>query len=100
MRYESLGQTRNGDDIARESLIDGGALQTAKGQHLGDAAYLDQTAVAVEHFDVLIGFDAAGKYPAGDDAAQIGIGLQNGTQHPERALLDLGRRDVTDDKVE
>ena len=100
MRDESLGQSRDGNNVAGESLIDGGTLQAAEGQHLGDAADFDQTAVVVEHLDVLIWFHAAGKYPAGDDAAQIGVGLQDGTQHPERAVLNLGWRDVADDKVE
>ena len=84
---------------AKPSSI-GVALQAAEGQYLGDAAFLDQVAVAIENLDRLIGLHSAGKDTPGDDAAKIRIGLQDRAQHAERAVLDLGRRDVADDEIE
>ena len=52
-----------------------GALEPAEGQHLGHAAHLDQTALAIEHLDVLVRLHCARADAAGDDAAEIGIGL-------------------------
>ena len=51
-------------------------------------------AVAVEHLDRLVRLDRAGGDAAGDDAAEIGIGLEDGAEHAERAVLDRRRRDV------
>ncbi len=100
MRDERLGKAGDGDDVAGEALLDRRALQAAEGQHLGDAAFLDHRAVTVEHFYGLVRFHAARKDPAGDDAAEIGIGLQDGAQHAEWAVLDIRRRHMANDKVE
>ena len=100
MRDERLGKARDRDDVAGEALLDRRALQAAEGQHLGDPAFLDHRAVTVEHFYRLVRFDAARKNPAGDDAAEIGIGLQDGTQHAEWAVLDMRRRHVANDEFE
>jgi hypothetical protein len=48
----------------------------------------------------LVRLDRAGSDAAGDDAAEIGIGFENGADHPERAFLDARRRDVAHDQVE
>ena len=77
-----------------------GALEPAKGQQLGDAALLDQLAFAVEHLDVLVGLHGAGGDAAGDDAAEIGIGFQDGAEHAERAGLDMRRLDVAQHQIE
>ena len=42
-------QAGDGDDVARFGLFDRHALEAAERQHLGDAAALDQLAVAIEH---------------------------------------------------
>ena len=88
------------DDVAGGGFLDAGALEPAKGQHLGDAALLDQVAVAVEHLDHLVRLDRAGADAAGDDAAEIGIGLEDGAEHAERPVLDPRRRDVPGDEIE
>ena len=49
VRHRRLRQPGDGDDVAGLRLLDAGAVEPAKGQHLGDAALLDQIAVAVEH---------------------------------------------------
>ena len=59
VRHGRLRQPGDGDDVAGLGLLDGGALEAAEGQHLGDAALLDQLAVAVEHLDGLVGLDRA-----------------------------------------
>ena len=63
----------------------------AEGQHLGDAAGLDELAVVVEHLDGLVRLDRARADAAGDDAAEIGVGLQDGAEQPERPFLDRRR---------
>ncbi len=60
VRDGRLRQPGDRDDVARLRLVDRRALQAAEGQHLGDAALLDQAAVAVEH---LGGLDSAGSSP-------------------------------------
>ena len=72
----------------------GGALEAAERQHLGDAAGLDQLAVVVEHLDALVRLDRARGDAAGDDAAEIGIGFQDGAEQAERTFLDGRRLDV------
>src|SRR5208282_6241889 len=67
---------------------------------LGHASLLDQLAVAVEDLDRLVGLHPAGKNAAGDDAAKIGIGLEDRSQHAEWTILDLRRRHVADDEIE
>ena len=37
-----------------EASSTAGALEAAEGEHLGDAALLDQLAIAVEHLDRLV----------------------------------------------
>ena len=81
-------------------LLDRCALQAAESEDLRHAPLLDQIAVGIEHLDGLIRFHAAGKDAAGDDAAEIGIGLEDCAQHAERAFLDRRRGDVTDHEVE
>ena len=46
-----LRQAGDRDDVAGLGLVDRHALEAAERQHLGDAAGLDQLAVAVEHLD-------------------------------------------------
>ena len=47
----AFGRPAMRDDVAGFGLLHGGALDAAESQHLGDAAGLDQLAVAVEHLD-------------------------------------------------
>ena len=54
----------------------------------------------VEHLDRRVGLDRAGEHPAGDDAAEIGIGLEQGAEHAEAAGADLRRLDVFQHQVE
>ena len=87
VRHRGLRQPGNRHDVARRGFLDAGPLQAAEGQHLGQAAFLDQMAFAVEHLDDLVRLDRARADAPGDDAAEIGIGLQDGAEHAERAVL-------------
>ena len=48
----------------------------------------------------LIGFHAAGENPAGDNAAEIGVGFEYRAEHAKRAVLDMGRRHMAKHEVE
>ena len=100
MRHRRLRQPGDRHDVAGGRFLDAGALEAAEGEHLGHAAFLDQVAVAVEHLDGLVGLHGARADAAGDDAAEIGIGLQDGAEHAERAVLDRRRRDVAEHEIE
>ena len=54
-----LGQPGNRDDVAGDALLDRLALEAAEGEHLGDAALLDQLAVARQGLDGLVRPDRA-----------------------------------------
>ena len=95
-----VGQAGERDDVAGARLVERDALEPAEGEHLRDAALLDQLAVMVEHLDRLVRRDRAGGDAAGDDAAEIGIGLEDGAEQAERPVLDLGRGDVREHEVE
>ena len=67
-------------------------LETAESEHLGDAAGFDHLAVTRQHLHGLVRLHRTRCDAAGNDAAEIGIGLQNGAEQPERAFLDHRRR--------
>ena len=96
----ALGQAGDGDDVAGFGFIERRALETAECQDLGDAPGLDQLAVGMQHLDLLVRLEHAGRDAAGDDAAEIGVGLKDGADHPERTFLDRRRCDVAQDQVE
>jgi hypothetical protein len=96
----ALGQAGDGDDVACVRLIQRNALDAAEGEDLGNAALLDQLAVAVHRLDGLVRLDVAGGDAAGDQAAEIGVGFEDRADHPERAFLDHRRRDMAQDQVE
>ena len=98
--HGSLGDACNGDDVARESLIDSRALQPAERQHLGHARRLDQLAVARQRLDGLVRLDAARGDAPGQHAAKIGISLQRRCQQAERTFRHCRRRHVADDEIE
>ncbi len=98
--HGGLGQARDGHDVARERFLDRLPLEPAEGQHLGDAAFLDQLAIAIQHLDALVGLDGARGDAAGDDPAEIRIGFQDGAQEPQRAGLDRGGFHMADHQVE
>ena len=100
MRDERFGQPGDGDNIAGKAFFDRRAFEAPEGQNFGHAALLNQRAMPVEHLDGLIGLHAAGENAASDDAAEIGIGLENRSQHAERTVLDLRRRHVADNQLE
>ena len=93
-------KTSDGHDIAGLRLLDRLALDAAKRQDLGDAAVFDHLALAVEHLDLLVGLHAAGENPTGDDAAEIGIGLEQRAEQAETAFFDLGLRHMLDHEIE
>ena len=96
-----LGEARDRDDVAGLGLVDRLPLEAAERQDLGDPCLLDQLAVAGHRLDGHVGLDPARFDPAGEQAAEIGIGLQRGRQHPERpVLVGHRRRYVLDDQVE
>jgi hypothetical protein len=80
-------------------LLDRRALETTEGQDLGDAAGLDQRAVARQHLDHLVRLGRARDDAAGDDAAEIGVGLEQRAEHAERAFLDARLRHMAEDEV-
>ena len=80
-------------------FLDRLTLKAAEGQDLRDAAGLDGRAVAGEHLDRLVRLGRARGDAAGDDAAEIGIGLQQRADHAERAFLDLGLRHMGEDEI-
>src|SRR5207237_600512 len=84
LRNGRRGQAGDGDDVAGEAFLDRRALKSAEGEHLGNAAFLDQSAVSIEILDGLIGPHRAGADAAGDNTAEIRIGLQYRAQHTER----------------
>ena len=100
VRHGGVRQPGDGDDVAGLRLVDRHALEPAECQHLGDAAALDQFAVVVEHLDLLVRLDAAGRDAAGDDAAEIGIGLEDGAEQAERAFFDDRRSHVLEHQLE
>src|SRR5262249_52797416 len=79
--------------------IDTRALKSAKCQELGHTAVFDQIAVTVEHFDVLVWPDRAGRNAASNDAPEIGVRLENSAEHAERPIFDLGRSAVVEQEV-
>ena len=93
-------QAGQGDDIAGFRLVDGDTLQTAERQHLGDAAVLDQIALAVEHLHRLVRLHAARPNAPGDDAAEIIVGFDDGAEQTERAFLDHRRLYVAEHQLE
>ena len=54
----------------------------------------------VEHLDRRVGLDVAGEDAPRDDAAEIGIGLEQGAEHAEAAGADLRRLDVPEHEIE
>ena len=95
-----LLEAGDGDDVARDRLLDRRALDAAEGEDLRHAALLDEIAVAIEHLDRRVGPDRAGEDAAGDDAAEIGIGLEQRAEHAEAAGADLRRLDVLQHEIE
>ncbi|CCV04643.1 hypothetical protein MESS2_1340046 [Mesorhizobium metallidurans STM 2683] len=93
-------QAGDGDDIARLRFVDRLALEPAEGEDLRDTAGFDLGAVMVQHLDRLVGFQRAALDAAGDDAAEEGIGFQDGADHAERAGMHGRRRHMLDDEVE
>ena len=100
MRDSGFRQARDRHDIAGDRLVDRLLLKAAEGEHLGDAALLDQPALAVEHLHGLVRLDRARRDAAGDQASEIGIGLENGAEETERPVVDLRRRDMARDEIE
>ena len=90
----------NGDDVAGFGDVDGGALEAAEGENLGDAALFEFLAVAGERMDGVTGFDLARKDTPGQQAAEERVALDGGHEHAERPLFHLRLGDVFDDLVE
>ena len=95
-----FGQAGDGDDVAGMRFVDRLALEAAEGEDLGDAAGFDQRAVVVQHLDGLVRLHRAGIDAAGDDAAEEGVGFQDGADHAERAGMHGRRRHVLQHEVE
>ena len=96
----ALRQAGDGDDITRLRFFDRLTLEATEGEDLGDAAGFDQRAVMVQHLDRLVGLQRAALDTAGDDAAEEGIGFQDGADHAERAGVNGRLRHMLDDEVE
>ena len=98
-----LGHAREGDDVAGHRLVDGLRRQAAERQDLGDAELLDLLAHARDRLHRGAGAQPPALDPAGEDAADEGVGRQRGGEHAER-LVDVAGlargRDVADDQVE
>ncbi len=89
MRDGGIGQAGNGDDVAGLGFIDRNAVEAAEGEHLGNAAGLDQLALMVKHLHRLVRLHRAGGDAARDDTAEKVIGLDDGAEQTERAFFDL-----------
>ncbi len=100
MRDRRVGQPGDRNDVAGEGFLDAGSLEPAEREHLGHAPVLDQAALAVEHLHRLVGLHRSGADAPGDDAPEIGVGLEDGAEHAERPVLDLRRRHVAGHQVE
>ncbi len=81
-------------------LFHGHAVQATEGKHLGGASGFHERAVAGEHFHVLARLDRAGRDAAGENAAEIGVGFEDGGEQAERPLLDRGRGHVAHHQIE
>ena len=100
--HGGLGHAGQGDDVTGHGLVDGGLVQAAEGQHLGDAELLQLFAGARQGFQRFADLEAAAFDAAGQDAADERVGGQGGGQHAERLVgvqhLTRGR-DVGHDHV-
>jgi hypothetical protein len=82
------GQTRDGDDVARLSFIDRHALEAAEGQHLGDAALLDNRAVGDSAFTAWLALTEPERMRPVRTRPRNGLASMRGHQHAEGAFLD------------
>ena len=91
----------DGDDIAAMGLIEGAAGQAAETENLGDAHLLDDLAVLGQGLGRHVRFHRAREDAPGQDAAEIGVGLQGADQHAEGLVRDhRRRRHMGDDPLE
>ena len=81
------GEAGDGDDVARFGALDRHALKPAEGHDLRRAAVLDDLAVAVERVDRHVDLDRCptGR-PAGEDAAEEIVAVEQGGEQLERAV--------------
>ena len=93
-------EPRDRNNVAGDRLVDRRALDAAKGEDLRHPARLDEIALAVEHLDRGVGPDRAGEHAAGDDAAKIGVALEQRAEHAKAARADLRRLDMLQHLVE
>ena len=100
MRHRGFRQARQRDDVAGFGFLHRLPFEATERQHLGDAAGLDQLAVAVEHLRGLVRLHGAGGDAAGDQPAEIGIGFHDGAEHAERPVFHLGLRHVLEHEIE
>jgi hypothetical protein len=95
-----LDEAGDGHDLARFGAFDRHAIEAAEREDLGRAALLNDIAVDVERLDRRVHLQAAALDPAGEDTPKERIAVEQGGEHPERAVVDARRRDVADDGVE
>ncbi len=98
-----LGEAGDGDQVAGFGRFHRYPLQAAERQHLGDAAALDLLAVRGQSMDRHVGREASRLHPAGQQAAEIGVGLHQHRQQARRlvlVVLRLGLGHVGDDGLE
>ena len=96
----AVAEAGDGDDVAGFGLFDRRALDAAESENFRDASLFDHLAGAVQRLDALVRLDRAGGDAAGDETAEIGVGLEDRADHPERAFLDRRRRDMLQDQIE
>ena len=89
VRNGGVGQAGDGDDVAGGGLVETDALEPAKGEHLGHAALLDQLAVWSSTLTGWFGAIEPEVMRPVTMRPRYGIGLENGAEQAERALLDL-----------
>ncbi len=101
VRHGGVHEPRDGDDLASLGTLDGHALEPAEGEDLGRAALLDDVAVDVQRLDRHVDGQRSALDPAGQDAAEEGIAVEQRRKHLELAAdIARRRRDVADDRVE
>ena len=80
--------------------FDRSAFEPVEGENFLHAELLENLAVTVECFELLVRLDGARRDAARQDAAQERIGIERRCQHAEGAVIDGGRRHVLEDQIE
>lgn len=94
-------QARDRDDVARLGMEHGDAIEAFIGEYLGGAARFDHFALQVQCADRHADLEPTALDPAGQDAAEERIAIEQRREHREFAIgIEIGFGDVRDDGLE